>query len=1076
MAPTTSFWDCGEFIACSVTLGVPHPPGTPLFLLLGNVFSQIPTFTDIGARVNLISPIVSALSVMFLYMIVLQLLNKIIKKSNDEIQESSFNKVKLAQYSAFIAAMTFAVTDSHWFNAVETEVYSLSTFFTSIVVWLILKWDAKPYDKNSVKYILLISYMMGLAIGVHLLNLLAIGFIVLIIYFNYTNDNLLDFILDYILIVVLFYLFVFFSPIESAIGSIIVFLFFLLGIVWGKYRLLQPQLKFSDIFFKYFKRTSVSIVAILTFVIIYKGVIHGVPNMLNIYYNDLYSKIDFATQIKNFIFPLIILLSLIIGLFAFPMIKNNAIKMYIASILMIFIGFSTYSTIFIRATQHPIINENNPDSFESFLYYMNREQYGGWNILNEYYLPDSKFTLSRDESTNWKRWTTNKNNPTTSEQFNYFWEYQVKEMYLRYFAWQFIGKSDLNDIESSWELEQLDGKLIKRLQGISPARYIIPFAFILGIIGMIFHFIKDRRRAFSLLMLFLTTGLMIIIYLNQYDPQPRERDYSYVGSFFAFSIWIGIGAYSIIDRISKTHKENYKLLSASLASFLLVVMPLNMLANDFHSHNRSGNYVAWDYAYNLLNSCEPNAILFTNGDNDTFPLWYIQEVEGVRRDVRVVNLSLLNTNWYIDQLKNEPFTEENSGYKQLPINLSQDAIEGISPIAGTAYALNKWTKIWGPLEALLSNYFKENLNQFYNVNDHGIPYDWSYWGNENKPTEATIIYLDEKFQDENNNGKWDIGEKFEDNNNNSVRDAGHEITFDLKPTISSYLRVQDIMILQLIDDMPYDRPIYFAVTVSPNSRLGLDKYLEMEGLVYRFTHKENKDELSYHPRLNVEKMYMNIMENNVPNNIIKTSDDYIKVQENMGIYRYTNLNSDKVYFNNNIIRLVQNYRSGFLQLAMDFLYREDTKNISQNISTANKILISMEQYFPIEIIEISQPDIEIQIGNLFYEVGNINMFNKYMKHASSRSDLTLQQSYSIGHLLLENSNQPQLAVNHFENLFNSYPNIFQIAMSLAISHGRNNQPDQGIEIMRNWILMNPSDGNQEEAEQWIEILEGLKKD
>tara|TARA_B100000676_G_C18050575_1_gene830876 strand:- start:1675 stop:2265 length:591 start_codon:yes stop_codon:yes gene_type:complete len=196
----------------------------------------------------------------------------------------------------------------------------------------------------------------------------------------------------------------------------------------------------------------------------------------------------------------------------------------------------------------------------------------------------------------------------------------------------------------------------------------------------------------------------------------------------------------------------------------------------------------------------------------------------------------------------------------------------------------------------------------------------------------------------------------------------------------------------------------------------------------------------------------------------------------MGIYRYTNLNSDKVYFNNNIIRLVQNYRSGFLQLAMDFLYREDTKNISQNISTANKILISMEQYFPIEIIEISQPDIEIQIGNLFYEVGNINMFNKYMKHASSRSDLTLQQSYSIGHLLLENSNQPQLAVNHFENLFNSYPNIFQIAMSLAISHGRNNQPDQGIEIMRNWILMNPSDGNQEEAEQWIEILEGLKKD
>ena len=1076
MAPTTSFWDCGEFIACSVTLGVPHPPGTPLFLLLGNVFSHIPTFTDIGARVNLISPIVSALSVMFLYMIVLQLLNKIIIKPNNEVQAKHVNKIRLAQYSAFIAAITFAVTDSHWFNAVESEVYSLSTFFTSIVVWLILKWDSKPYDKDSIKYILLISYMMGLAIGVHLLNLLAIGFVVLIIYFNYTNDNLLHFFLDHILIVILFYLFVFFSPIESRVISFIFFIPILLGVVWSKYRFFQPTLNFPDIFLNYFKRISVSIIAILTFIIIYKGVIHGVPNMLNIFYNNLYSEIDFITKIKNFLFPLTILLSLIIGLFSFPIIKNNAIKMYIASILMIFIGFSTYSTIFIRATQHPTINENNPDSFDSFLYYMNREQYGAWNILNKYYLPDSKFTINRDESINWKRWTTNKNNPTASEQLNYFWEYQVKEMYLRYFAWQFIGKSDLDDIESSWELRQLDGKLLKRLQGVSPTRYFIPFAFILGLIGMIFHFIRDKKRAFSLLMLFLATGLMIIVYLNQYDPQPRERDYSYVGSFFAFSVWIGIGAYAAIDKISKMQKGNYKLLSTTLASFLLVLMPINMLANDFHGHNRSGNYVAWDYAYNLLNSCEPNAILFTNGDNDTFPLWYIQEVEGVRKDVRVVNLSLLNTDWYIDQLKNEPFTEEYNGYKRLPINLSQEAIKGISPIGGTAYALNKWTDIWPGLDAFLTDYFKEN-GQNYNINNHGIPVDWSYLPPDNKPTEATIIYLDENFEDKNNNGKWDLGEKFNDNNNNSIRDEGYEITFDLKPTISHYLRVQDIMILQLIDDMPHDRPIYFAVTVSPNSRLGLDKYLEMEGLVYKFTHKKNEDDLSYHPRLNVEKMFLNIMENNTPNNIIRTSDDYLEISnENLGIYRYTNLNSDKIFFNNNIIRLVQNYRSGFLQLAMEFIYNKDAQDINKNIAIANKILASMEEYFPIEIIEISQPDIEIQIGNLFYDVGNINMFNKYMEHAGARNDLTLQQKYTVGHLLLENSNQSQLAVDHFNDLFDAYPNIFQVAMGLAISYGKNNEPNKGIQIMQNWILMHPSDGNQEEAEQWIEILEGLKKD
>ena len=1080
MAPTTSFWDCGEFIACSVSLGVPHPPGTPLFLLLGNVFSHIPTFTDIGARVNLISPIVSALSVMFLYMIIVQLIERMIIKSNGKKKENYIDKKKLIEYSAFIAALTFSLTDSHWFNAVESEVYSLSTFFTSIVVWLILKWDAKPYDKNSIKYILLISYMMGLAIGVHLLNLLAIGFIVLIIYFNYTNDSLLHFFIDHILIVILFYLFIFLSPIQDTVISFILFMIFLFSIVWSKYHFFHPKMNFADIFSTYFKRISVSIIAILTFIVIYKGVIHGVPNMLNIFYNDLYSNINFVTKIKNFLFPLMILLSLLIGLFLFPIIKSNTVKMYIASILMIFIGFSTYSTIFIRATQHPIINENNPDSFDSFLYYMNREQYGAWNILNKYYLPDSKFTLSRDESTNWKRWTNNKNNPTTKEQLNYFWEYQVKEMYLRYFAWQFIGKADLDDIESSWELRQLDGKLLKRLQGINPARYFIPFGFILGFLGMIFHFIEDRKRAFSLLMLFLATGLMIIVYLNQYDPQPRERDYSYVGSFFAFSIWIGIGIYSIINKISEMRRENYKSISIAISSFLLIIIPVNMLAHDFHGHNRSGNYVAWDYAYNLLNSCEPNSILFTNGDNDTFPLWYIQEVEGLRRDVRVVNLSLLNTNWYIDQLKNEPFIQKNDNYKQLPINLSEKAIKGISPISGTAYALKKWTKVWEPLESLLSNYFKENRSEPYNVSTHGIPYDWTYWGPENKPTEATIIYLDEKFEDNNKNGDWDEGENFKDDNNNSVRDEGYKITFDLKPTISSYLRVQDIMILQLIDDMPSDRPIYFAVTVSPSSRIGLDKYLKMEGLVYRFTH-EQADDLTYHPRLNVEKMIMNIMEDNNNENIIRTSEDYNRKvsnnnsPENLGIYRYTNLNSNKIFFNNNIIRLVQNYRSGFLQLAMDFLYREDAVNMMDNINTANKILNSMEKYFPIEIIEISQPDIEIQIGTLFYEVGNMKMFNKYMNHAGSRNDLTLQQSYSIGHLLLENSNEPQLAVDHFDNLFNKYPNIFQIAMGLTISHGKNNDADKGIKIMENWILMHPSDGNKEEAQQWIEILQGLKK-
>ena len=301
-------------------------------------------------------------------------------------------------------------------------------------------------------------------------------------------------------------------------------------------------------------------ITILIFVIIYKGVIHGIPNMLNILYEGGASKLRWLGATVNLYLPFIVLSSLVIGLILFSMVKNNTIKMYVVSLLMIFVGFSTYSTIFIRATQHPTINENNPDSYDSFLYYMNREQYGKWSILNEYYLPDTKFSIGRDESAYWKRWTVSKNEedfkddnygygtekscdkvggvwygtdslriadcgngvydegesfvdsngdgewdpgPSFSEQFNYFWDYQIKEMYLRYFAWQFIGKAELDEVEWSWELRQTDGSLIKRLQGINPMRYFVPFAFIFGLIGIIFHFIEDRRRAFSLLLLFL---------------------------------------------------------------------------------------------------------------------------------------------------------------------------------------------------------------------------------------------------------------------------------------------------------------------------------------------------------------------------------------------------------------------------------------------------------------------------------------------------------------------------------------------------------------------------------------------
>ncbi len=956
MAPTLSLWDCGEFIACSVTLGVPHPPGTPLFLLLGNVFSHIPIFSDIGARVNFISPIVSALSVMFLYLIVLQLIKKIIVNNtnanlnnDNDVSDAINKKIEIAQYSAFIAALTFAVTDSHWFNAVESEVYSLSTFFTSIVVWLILKWDTKPYANNSIKYIILISYMMGLAIGIHLLNLLAIPCIIFIIY--YTND------------------------ISTKLNEI------------SYYKISLDILK-------------VSIYSLIIFGTIYYLIILKIPWMA--------SKIDSPHFLLIFIYFGCLFL-------CYYFITNKEIQFSIISVclLVVLIGFSTYSTIFIRASQHPSINENNPDTAESFLYYMNREQYGNWKKL------DPKSTIQRQENTNWRRYTENRSDPSNADLAGFVWNYQIKEMYLRYFAWQFIGRGDYN-----WDLNKKDGTYIKSLEGVNPTRYIIPLAFIFGIIGFIYHAREDHLRALSILSLFLATGLLIILYLNQYDPQPRERDYSYVGSFFAFSIWIGIGIYASIYKVYSLIANKSSINIVPLISLIVLLsIPVNMFANDYREHNRSGNYVAWDYAYNLLNSCAPNSILFTNGDNDTFPLWYIQEVENLRKDVRVVNLSLLNTPWYIKQLKNE--------YNTLPINFlnldkisSDKFIDKLEPVSATAFALQEWTNEWERLNAGLNNYFRQKMNQSYSLLSHGIPVDWG-------EVDASILYADE-----------------------------FEINFKLKSTFSNYLKVQDVMVLKLINDMPKTRPIYFAVTVSPGHRLGLENYLEMEGLVYKFV--PHKMDNNGHPKMNINNTLRNITQSDDMSNIIRTANEYqSSIDSNQGIYRYRNLNNPDVYFNGTIQRLAQNYRSSFIQIAFELISNPE------NYPKINEVFMLMDRYLPIETIKITHPEIQIQIANVFNQIGNKDMFKKYITHCGDRSDIDIQQSYMIGQMMLENLQDPKSAIIHFKKVYLEYPNIFEIVQSLSLAYLKAGDRENGIKIVEEWNVRFPNDSKSQE---WLKLI------
>ena len=695
MAPSVSYWDCGEFIAVSYTLGVPHPPGSPLFLLLGRIASMLPISQDIAFRVNILSPLVSALAVMFLYLIIVQFVNH----WRGRVESSTDTLIVFG--AGFVGALTFAFTDSHWFNAVEAEVYAFSTFFTAIVVWLILVWSEKADQKGHERYILIIAYMIGLATGLHLLNLLTIPFVSLIIYFRRYNFEWQSF------------------------GILVV----LTGVV---------------------------------FFIIHNVIIKGMP------------KIADAIGIAS---TGLLILAIFAGMIWAIVNQKQLMSVVLTSMVLVLIGYSTYALIFIRSNQDPGIDENDPETVEAFISYLETEQYGDVGMFPRRFKgiqpihevvgypegPGRQFSSAQESEYR---------SHQSKKQWEFFWDYQIRKMYNRYFLWQFAGRG------ASSDPGVISMGANNREDGIDLTQFGLPLAFILGIIGMLYHGYRDEKMAFSVMALFIMTGYAIILYLNQDNPQPRERDYSYVGSFFAFSIWIGIGTAAISEWISNNLKnsELVKRLIVMALVLQIIFIPTVMARANYHSHDRSGNFVAWDYSYNLLQSCGPNGIIFTNGDNDTFPLWYLQEVEKLRTDVAVVNLSLLNTPWYIKQWRDKRPKQTKF------INLSDLQIDKLTS------TLQQW----------------------------------------DTRTVQVPVYNDPK------------------------NEKGY-IEWEVKPTYAGQaLRVQDMMIMKIIDDAAWRIPIYFAVTVSQQNRIGLDQYLDMQGLTFQLKSHKTKP-------VDTEKMYENLM-------------------------------------------------------------------------------------------------------------------------------------------------------------------------------------------------------------------------
>ncbi len=796
LSDTVVFWDVGEFIAASYLLQVPHPPGSPLFLLIGKLFGMIPLYHDPAVRVHIISAIASAFTSMFLYLSLVKLI--ILWRPRTE---ETWNKITLYT-SAAIGALSLTFSPTFWFNAVEAEVYGASMLFIGLITWLSLRWNERADSPNHQRYILLIAYLIGLSLGVHLLALLVIFPFLIIVFFRrytYTFRNY---------------------------------------IIFG-------------------------IIAIAIFAVVYPGIVKLLPNML-----DGEFALGSGPETKNIIWTLIPIAAIcaaLYGVYYSVKHKREILNLASLSFLLIILGYSTYAMVLIRANAHTPMNENDPSTVKKLVSYLNREQYGDAPMMKRRY---SQEPQHQGIYTNYK------------SDWDYFVRYQLDEMFLRYFLWQYVGsEGDFQGAQANW----------KQLWGIP---------LFIGIFGFYYHYKKDRVMWWVFFNFFLLMGFIMAIYFNMQNPQPRERDYFYVGAFFVFSMWIGIGALGIVDSLREMIKNTQAQKWITYAALLLCVVciPFNMARTNYKTADRTGDYVAWDYSYNLLQSCEPDAILFTNGDNDTFPLWYLQDVEGVRRDIRIVNLSLVNTSWYIQQLKHEmPY-----GAKKVPVTLSDQEIEQIGPIQWEPRTM----KI--PVPASVMREYKQ-----YSSDRPAQP---------NLPADTSA--------------------------------KGGDITFVLPNTMQfgnvKAIRAQDIMAFNIIQANNWERPIYFAVTSTPDSKIGLDRYFRMDGLAMKLIpYQTANDEGVIDPSI-LSANLMNVP--SVPNKGFQRG------------YLYRGLQDSTVHYDENVTRLAMNYRNAFMRLALYYM------NATHENAKAVAVLDSMLARFPASVLPLDYR-VESDIANFYYFAG-----------------------------------------------------------------------------------------------------------
>ena len=973
--PTASFWDCPEFITTGYKLEVGHPPGAPFFMLTANLFSQFASDPSQVARmVNTMSALLSATTILFLFWSITHLARKLILKDWSEL---TLGKLIAIEASGLVGALIYTFSDTFWFSAVEGEVYAYSSAFTAIVFWLILKWEDHADEPHSDRWLVLIAYMTGLSIGVHLLNLLCLPAIVLVYcYRRFPNielkGSLIALVGSFILVAAVLYgvvpgiitvagwfelLFVNTLGCPFNTGEIIYIVLLVAIVIWAIYE------SYAD---KSFKRQNVSFVlAVGMLGIPFRGMTWSAAILGLVILAAIYFGLNYRKNIGKDLVPVVT-----------SRFKNTALL----CMLMLMIGYSSYAVIVIRSAANPPMDQNSPEDVFTLGSYLSRDQYGdspllygqaytsqvAYDVDGNMCVPkhkegaaiwqrkekaskdekDSYFVVSHKDKIiyaqnmlfprmhssahagayeNWMGGVEGTQvpydrcgepvmvkMPTQMENIRFFLSYQCNFMYWRYFMWNFAGRQ--NDIQGNGEPEH--GNWITGISFIDdwmlgdqskmPAElkankghnvfYCLPL--LLGLIGLFWQAWRGQRgirQFWVVFFLFFMTGLAIVLYLNQTPQQPRERDYAYAGSFYAYAIWCGLGVLAIYDMLKKKIKGN-DVAVAGVVGVACLLVPIQMASQTWDDHDRSGRYTCRDFGQNYLMTLQDkgNPIIFTNGDNDTFPLWYNQETEGVRTDARVCNLSYLQTDWYIDQMKRPAYDSPSVPITWPRIDFCSGTNDYIEVKPGMKQQLLEFYRDY-PQEARAA--FGDDPFELKNI--------LKYWVRSKDsdthiiPTDTLYITIDKE----------------------AVRRSGMMMASDTIPdrmVISlagkRAIYKNDLMMLEMLAQCNWERPLYVATTVGSDNYMNLGDNFVQEGLAYRITPFNTKAPRA--KNFDTEKTYNNVMNR----------------------FKWGGLDKPGLYIDETVMRMCYTHRHLFATLAMQLIAEGQNAKAEKVLRKSEKVL------------------------------------------------------------------------------------------------------------------------------------------